>query len=133
MKEHFQSRRRDPTRTLERVLAVLNKNEILLALDRIGHHRPNGVAGPTKRKLTQNKKSRPGVTPNGSFCDCRLPGSVTTGNERMVLMFRRQKEVTPEHVSYMRVGGSTWQPGTIEPSMASSFAFEASLLRQRGR
>jgi hypothetical protein len=86
---------------LERVLAVLNKNEILLAFYRIGHPRPNGVAGPTKRKLTQNKKSRPGVTPNGSFCDCRLPGSVTTGNERMVLMFRRQKDVTPEHVSYM--------------------------------
>jgi hypothetical protein len=34
LEEHFQSTRRDPTRTLERVLAVLNKNEILLALDR---------------------------------------------------------------------------------------------------
>jgi hypothetical protein len=41
LKEHFQSRPRDATRTLERVLAVLDKKEILLALDRIGHHRPN--------------------------------------------------------------------------------------------
>jgi hypothetical protein len=34
--EHFLSRPHDATRTLEPVLAVLDKSEILLALDRIG-------------------------------------------------------------------------------------------------
>ena len=39
--EHFQSGARDPSRTLERLQAVLDKHEIALALDRIGHHRPD--------------------------------------------------------------------------------------------
>lgn len=48
LKEHFQSRPRDAARTLERVLAVLDRNEILHALDRIGHHRPNEGSHPNK-------------------------------------------------------------------------------------
>ena len=39
--EHFQAGARDPSRPVERLQAVLDKHEIALALDRIGHHRPD--------------------------------------------------------------------------------------------